>query len=187
MAEALVLHAVRVRGAATTEHVAARTGLDVTAAQETLLDCEASGLVSRYSYFGEAGWTITDAGRRVGEALVAEELDAAGARASVTRAYRSFVLLNEQFLTAITAWQLEGQSDALLDDLRAIVRSVHPLLTALTDELPRFGSYRPRFDLAVSMALVGRAEWVDGLAVDSLHRVWFELHEDLLATLGLRR
>ncbi len=37
--------------------------------------------------------------------------------------------------------------------------------------------------------LVERGEhaWVDGLGRDFCHAVWFELHEDLLATLGIAR
>jgi len=33
----------------------------------------------------------------------------------------------------------------------------------------------------------GRRDLVDGLDVDSLRRIWFELHDDLLATLGRQR
>ena len=130
---------------------------------------------------------MTDSGREKGEALLADELREHAAEECVTRAFRSFLLLNEQFLIAITAWQVDGQSDALIDDLRLIVRSCRPVLDMLAGCLGRFASYRPRLDLALSMALIGRDEWVDGLDVDSLHRVWFELHEDLLTTLGLQR
>ena len=30
-------------------------------------------------------------------------------------------------------------------------------------------------------------EWADGLGIDSSHLVWIQLHEDLLASLGLDR
>jgi hypothetical protein len=33
----------------------------------------------------------------------------------------------------------------------------------------------------------GDKEWFTGPLVDSYHTVWFELHEDLMATLGLER
>jgi hypothetical protein len=35
--------------------------------------------------------------------------------------------------------------------------------------------------------VAGDRPWVDGSDRDSCHTVWFQLHEDLLATLGLRR
>jgi hypothetical protein len=31
----------------------------------------------------------------------------------------------------------------------------------------------------------GGSRWVDGVGIDSCHLVWMQLHEDLLATLGL--
>lgn len=40
---------------------------------------------------------------------------------------------------------------------------------------------------AVDAVRRGERRRVDGLGVDSCHRVRFELHEDLLATLGLDR
>jgi len=33
----------------------------------------------------------------------------------------------------------------------------------------------------------GDGGWVDRTDVESCHRVWFELHEDLVATLGVDR
>ncbi|GEK21750.1 hypothetical protein CXY01_22700 [Cellulomonas xylanilytica] len=36
-------------------------------------------------------------------------------------------------------------------------------------------------------AVAGDGGWVDRTDVDSCHRVWFELHEDLVATLGIDR
>ncbi len=156
-------------------------------AEELLLDFEAVGLVRHASFAGIGGWSLTDAGRLRDEVLLAEQLAACGAEAEVRRAFSGFVELNAQFLEAITAWQLGSRDDGLLDDLAAIVRSVYPLLDLAAGVMPRFGSYRPRLSQALGMALVGVMQWVDGLEVDSLHRVWFELHEDFLATLGMSR
>ena len=33
----------------------------------------------------------------------------------------------------------------------------------------------------------GERTWVDEPKIDSCHTVWFDLHEDLLATLGMER
>jgi hypothetical protein len=35
--------------------------------------------------------------------------------------------------------------------------------------------------------LAGAREWFTRPVIDSYHTVWFELHEDLLSTLGLAR
>lgn len=182
-----MLHAVRVGGVVDEASVAARAELTTDRAHEVLLDFEACGWVRHSTFAGSGGWSLTDAGKARGEFLLQEQLCAADGQAAVRRAFTGFVALNAQFLEAITAWQLRSQHDALLDDLAAIVRSVYPLLDLAAGPLPRFAVYRPRLSQAVGMALVGAAQWVDGLEVDSVHRVWFELHEDFLATLGMVR
>jgi hypothetical protein len=182
-----VLHALRLQGMATTQRVAERAEMSLAEVDEHLLDYEAYGWVRRTHFAGSGGWSLTDAGRLHNERLLAEQLAAADGEAVVGRAFRSFLELNAQFLTSITQWQLGDHADGLLDDLAAIVRSVYPVIGLVEPVLPRFVSYRPRLSLASSMALVGRSEWVDGLEVDSLHRVWFEVHEDFLATLGRSR
>ncbi|WP_245966310.1 hypothetical protein [Sphaerisporangium album] len=40
---------------------------------------------------------------------------------------------------------------------------------------------------ALARTRAGDCAWVDHTDVDSCHRVWFELHEDLIAMLGLDR
>ncbi len=57
---------------------------------------------------------------------------------------------------------------------------------ALAAALPRFGRYRPGLARALEHARAGRTEYLtDHLA--SYHTLWFQLHEDLLATLGIPR
>ena len=53
-------------------------------------------------------------------------------------------------------------------------------------KLGRFDGYDDRFAAALRKAREGEHLFVDG-RVDSCHRIWFELHEDLLATLGIER
>ncbi|GAA1145629.1 hypothetical protein [Ornithinicoccus hortensis] len=53
--------------------------------------------------------------------------------------------------------------------------------------LTRFTGYDTRFDAALRLARAGQYEWVDRTDIDSCHRVWFQLHEDLVATLGIDR
>ncbi|MBB2747057.1 UNVERIFIED_ORG: hypothetical protein FHR35_006936 [Microbispora rosea subsp. rosea] len=53
--------------------------------------------------------------------------------------------------------------------------------------LTRFRGYDTRFAAVLARARAGDNAWVDRTDVDSCHRVWFRLHEDLIATLGLDR
>ena len=56
---------------------------------------------------------------------------------------------------------------------------------ALAGCLDRLAGYSERYEAALARARAGEREWVDGLGRDSCHTVWFQLHEDLLATLGI--
>ena len=53
--------------------------------------------------------------------------------------------------------------------------------------LPRFARYAPRLTNAVDRVRAGEVDWFTKPVLDSYHTVWFELHEDLLATLGIER
>lgn len=200
--ELLVLQAVRVKGIAGLGAVSRRYALDPVMVEELLLDFQAWGWVTRHRYAGAGGWSLTDVGRAEGERLLAEELEASGARDVVQAAHDDFATLDRRFLAAVTAWQIRPAPDdplALNDhsdwrwDERVVTRltSVHrrlaPLCAGLAGELERFEGYAERYRRALRRSLEGEQRWVDGTGIDSCHTVWFELHEDLLATLGRER
>ena len=102
----LVLHAVRLLGFADEGRVAARFALERGEVLESLEDFEAFGWVQRSRFAGTGGWSLTDAGRAQNGALLAGELDAAGARPVVAEALAAFEPLNARFLDAVTRWQV---------------------------------------------------------------------------------
>jgi hypothetical protein len=53
--------------------------------------------------------------------------------------------------------------------------------------LDRFGRYEDRLSAAVARVEAGDHDWFTKPLIDSYHTVWFELHEDLLSTLGKER
>jgi hypothetical protein len=53
--------------------------------------------------------------------------------------------------------------------------------------LARFDGYGDRFAEALARVRAGEVEWFTRPLIDSYHTVWFELHENLLATLGIER
>ena len=52
---------------------------------------------------------------------------------------------------------------------------------------PATARYGPRLRRAVERVEAGDGEWFTKPSLPSYHSVWFELHEDLLSTLGLDR
>jgi hypothetical protein len=201
--ELLVLHAVRLSGMADNDAVARRFALDRDAAGEMLLDGEAYGWVTWSEFAGVGGWSLTDRGRAENERRLAVELgDVPGGEAAVRAVHDTFLPLNARLQRACTDWQLKPAPGAPLaanthDDtewdtrvvreLAAIAGELAPLSDALTGTLARFGGYDTRFSAALAKVTAGDPAWVDRTGADSCHTVWFELHEDLIATLGITR
>ena len=61
------------------------------------------------------------------------------------------------------------------------------LFAALAAVAPRLASYPSRLAEAAGAIATGDSRFVANPRVDSLHQVWFELHEDVLVTLGRSR
>ncbi|MBO3086269.1 transcriptional regulator [Cellulomonas fengjieae] len=200
--ELLALHAVRIVGFADTAALARRFALDPAQTQETLLDAEARGWVGRATFADLSGWSLTESGRAQDERLLAAELDAIGGHDEVRDVHRAFLPLNARLQQACTHWQLRATAgdrlapndhtdaawdDGVLDELATVERGLAPLVDRLARLLTRFDGYAARFARARRRARAGEGRWVDGTDIDSCHRVWFELHEDLIATLGIDR
>ena len=195
----LVLHAVRLLGFADTPIVARRFNLPQQAVEDALKDAEAQGWTTRSTFAGTSGWSLTEAGRAENERLLAAEL---GNPDAVREVYADFLPLNALLQQACTDWQLRpSPTDPLaandhtdpawdagvLHELKVLDTALAPITARLTSVLPRFRGYDTRFSTALARATAGDTSWVDRSDVDSCHRVWFELHEDLLATLNLHR
>ena len=200
--ELLALHAVRLKGMADDPEVADRFKLDLALATELLLDFQAVGWVSRAEFAGTGGWTPTRAGRAENERQLAAELAAADCALAVRQAYRAFLPANARLLRACTSWQLRpSDTDPLavndhtdpvwdqrvLDSLATLSEDLRDLSQQLGSRLSRFQGYDRRFAAALSRAQRGEHSWVARPRADSCHTVWMELHEDLVATLGIRR
>ena len=198
----LTLHAVRLLGFADAGKVARRFDQDVDETVERLLDLQALGWVSRSEFAGDSGWSMTGRGRAEDERRLAVELDVADVRGVVSAVHRRFGPLNSRFQDAATRWQirpLPGEpmagndhtdhrwDDRVLEVLAAVGRQLRPLDSELATALARFSGYSDRYDLACEKVSRGEGWWVDGVGFDSCHVVWMQLHEDLLATLGLDR
>ncbi|MEU1994231.1 hypothetical protein ABZ511_07260 [Nocardia gamkensis] len=197
----LALHAIRIGGFVDTQAVADRYGMPVGLAESHVRDFRECGWISRFRFGADAGWSLTASGRVENERLLADELSEWGAKPLVEDVYREFLPLNARLVRACTAWQLtilpdgsmtdndhaDAQTDRpILAELESLARELVPLTMQLTERLARFSGYDTRFAAALSLA-ADDPEMVTGTEQDSAHRVWFELHEDLIATLGIDR
>ena len=200
--ELLTLHAVRLKGMADDTEVAARFELDTTFVHELLLDFQAFGWITRVEFVGTAGWTLTESGRSENERQLAHELSATDSNSSIRHAYLSFLPYNDRLLRACTDWQLrptgadplavndhtdEEWDQRVLSTLAALSKELRTICGELGRRLVRFHGYDDRFTDALARVWRGDLSWVARPRVDSCHTVWMELHEDLVATLGIRR
>lgn len=182
--ELLVLHCLRCIGFVSRPRVIAATGLPESEVDERLGDLAATGLVTHEpGDFG--GWGLSEAGRAADAERIAEELTTSGTRAAITRAYDDFLVLNPELIDLCTAWLLNPEPK-VLDLLAGFDQRADTVLTDLSSALHRFGRYRVRLADALARARAGQHDYV-ATGLESYHNVWFQLHEDLLATLGIPR
>lgn len=195
-----VLHALRLKGFADIDAIAEQTGLYPSQVRNFLEHLQvAEHVLHREGRV--SGWTLTPTGRRRHAELIGAELDGMASRAAVESVYRRFVPLNKELLAVCAAWQTHGgEEEPALNDhkdfaydasvvrrLKAVDDQVQPLCRELAKTLGRFATYGPRMGLALSRVQQGDHDWFTKPMIDSYHTVWFELHEDLLTTLGLER
>jgi hypothetical protein len=198
----LVLHGLRLKSFAAADVVAAHAGLTIDDATARLEQFREKEWV-RYREGALTGWMLLPAGRAEAARLLADELEATGARAEVDAAYRTFLSFNQSLLQVCTDWQLrptDGSTELVTNDhsdaaydanvigaLRALNGEVQPVCASLASMLDRFASYGPRLTHALDRTEAGEPDWFTKPTIDSYHTVWFELHENLLATLAIER
>ncbi len=195
----LVLHTLRCIGFTGLSGVARASGLPESDVESELIDLAVAGLVTHASGdFG--GWGLSEEGRAADAERIAEELTAAGARERVTAVFDRFLVLNPELLDLCTAWQTRAADGTMtmndhgdsaydsrvLDRFAEFHQRAEPLCAELSGVLLRFQRYPVRLADALTRARAGSLEYVTD-STSSYHTVWFQLHEDLLATLGLPR
>lgn len=205
-----LLRTVKLLGVASDAAVAARLRRDLAVVRSAATDLETNGLVLlRRGHPG--GWSLTADGRsRLAELSSAEidggGVDGGGVRHLVVEVHRRFTPVNVDFLALCTEWQLRpapsgsvpgeavvndhslpGYDAAVIARLGELDAVIQSLLTDASAALGRFAEYRQRLTFALTRVTAGDLDWFTRPVLDSYHTVWFELHEDLLTTLGLER
>jgi hypothetical protein len=189
------LHVVRIRGRAPIESVRAAVGRDDVL--DLLRPLAGDGHVE-YRTGRLPGWAVTATGRDHHAELLAREREAAGVHDDVTGEYERFLAINQTLIEVCSAFQvmpdgtLNDHTDAgydaeVVDRLASVHDDAAPVCLALTGSMTRFTAYEARLGTALERVQSGETTWFTGLLVDSYHTVWFELHEDLLQTLGRDR
>ena len=155
---------------------------------DTILDMSAAaglvlGLGSQY--------VLTDEGRQAVLDYYEATYDDIRADPEIQDWYVRFETVNDRFLQLVSAWQTRGDSndgqDRVYDRLARTVERHVVALEQVADRLPRYRHYADRFRKSLDRVDSGQVEYVTSPTVDSLHNIWFEFHEDILALLGRPR
>lgn len=193
-----VLHALRTKGMAEVDAVAQASGLSADHVSDVLHELGERGWVRYRDGKRAQGWMLLGEGRAEAERLASAEIEESGKRPVVSELYGSFKVLDPELKQVCTDFQIRGEQtindhtdpdyDAeVIARLGEINRGVQPIVAGLSEAFDRFGHYGGRLDFALEQVLGGDLNWFTKPTVDSYHEVWFELHEDLLVTLGIDR
>lgn len=181
----LLLNALWLRKMATRGTMEENAGLSGAAAESALRSVE------ELEYIRELGdyYVLTDPGRRA--ILEHYDREYAGLRIEpeFLEWYERFESYNSRFLSLMSTWQTESDEaqERTYSRLERVVERHVEALKVAVRWVPRYGHYAARFERSLEHVDSGRSDYVSSPMVDSLHNIWFEFHEDLLAVLGRPR
>jgi hypothetical protein len=183
-----VLHAIRVKGIASEEAIAAASGLPAEEIQRQLAELERDGDAFLRPSRKRPGWVLSERGRDRHAAWLQEAHDEP-TRQALGAHYEGFLAINASVKGVSARWQTaatDADRFALIDRIEDLHASAVPVLERAAGTVPRFGRYGERLDAALQLLERDPRYFVSPL-VDSYHTVWFECHEDFLVTLGRSR
>lgn len=193
--EFVVLHALRIKGFATTETISEMAELSSQAVNDQLVAVETGGLV-RFRE-GRDLWQLTDEGRQEHARLLKLDNESSGAAVALPGVYSGFLALNDEFKQICTDWQVRSDEvndhgdvdydNGVIERLEALHREASPLLSQIGDVVDRLDPYGRRLNASIERLRDGEMSMFTGVMCGSYHDVWMELHEDLILTQGIDR
>ncbi|MEJ2867740.1 hypothetical protein WCD74_08195 [Actinomycetospora sp. OC33-EN08] len=194
----LALHTLTLRQLASAEQAAHINGLpeaDVATALDRAV-ADGHAITARGSYM------ITPAGRSHLDGLYVDAFAAIRSDDEIGAAMESFEEgVNKQVLALTTEWQTvdvdgvptpndhsDSDRDAkILDRLGRVLEKTRKVLAPLATADPLLDRFADRLDAALTRAEGGETDHVSGVRVDSVHTVWFQMHEHVLRLTGRER
>jgi hypothetical protein len=197
-ASQLTVHALTLRQLASADQIADVTGQSPAEAEAALDKAVAAGTVIA----ARGSFMITPAGRAQLDAAYPEVFAGLRSDPAVGAAMDSFETgVNRQVLSLTTDWQtieVDGQpvtndhgdpgyDGKIIDRLGRVLDKTATVLDPVIAADPMTGRFLDRLGLALTRAEGGETDYVSGVRVDSVHTVWFQMHEHLLRLTGRER
>lgn len=194
----LTLHTLTLRQLADADQILAiieQNPDDVKAALERAVE-EGTALAARGAYM------ISPAGRQLLDEAYPEWFAAERSSDEIGSAMDSFESgVNRQLLSLTTDWQtveVNGErqpndhSDAaydarVIDKIGAVIDRTDGVLAPLVAAQPTVARFLERIEQALTRAESGETDYVSSVRTDSVHTVWFQMHEHILRITGRER
>lgn len=194
----LTLHLLTLKQMAEPAQLAEITGQDATDLASNLEKAEADGTVLAR----KGKYMIGPAGRESLDAAYPTAFADIRSSAAVAEAIESFETgVNKQILDLTTQWQTKevggeqvpndhsdaGYDEKIIDKLGRVIEKTGTVLRPIADADPLVDRFLDRIGTALTRAEGGETDYVSGMRVDSVHTVWFQMHEHLLRLTGRER
>jgi hypothetical protein len=178
------LNAVYLRKMATVDALAECSGLEVDVARPLVDEAVANGLLLDLG----GQYMLQEDGTRAVLEFYTNTYSEQRQNQDLVGWYDRFEIINTQFLKLVSDWQSEQSGDeATLGRLTRTVERLIKSLSQAVEIIPRYQVYADRFASALARVDQGDHSYVSSPTTDSIHNVWFEFHEDILAVLGKPR
>ena len=179
-----VLNAIYLHKMATAAHVADVTEIALGEVEAMLAREQTAEAVLDL----EGSWLLQEAGTAKVLAYYRSVYAPLRAEGGIIHWYERFeTSLNQQFIKAVSQWQTSEGDERARDKMAKLVERMIRSLGQITDSVPRYKKYGRRFEHAMARADRGETDFVCKPTVDSMHNIWFEFHEDILAVVGRPR
>jgi pyruvate,orthophosphate dikinase len=177
------LQPLRLKGRVGVEGLAAAWALSEDEARQRLARLAADGLVDEKKGF----YGLSAEGERQRTAALATEREQLDTR-SIAALYAEFCAINGDFKQLVTDVQLgKLEKSEAPGQLRALHGRLSPIAARIGAAVTRLAPYAGRFEAALAALAAGDDRYLASPMVDSYHTLWFELHEELIQTLGRTR
>lgn len=194
----LTVHTLTLRQLGNAEQLADINALPLADVEKALEKAGANGAVVN----ARGNFMISPDGRNFLDDVYPIAFDAIRSNAAITEAMDAFETgVNKQVLALTTDWQTievdgarvsndhaDADYDAkIIEKLGRVHEKTQKVLRPLADADPLVDRFLDRIGAALIRAEGGETDYVSGVRVDSVHTVWFQMHEHILRLTGRER
>jgi hypothetical protein len=180
----IVLNVVYLKKMAGAAQIAEATGLAADAVAQRLATAAGQGWLMD---MGPAGAMLLEEGIAQVTAYYRDAYAGLRTDPALIKWYENFESLNERFIAVVSEWQKSEGDDRIERRVLQTAERLAKDIGQLVPRIARYASYPRRLERSMDRVDAGERDFVCKPTLDSVHNIWFEFHEDILAVLGRPR